>query len=109
MKKKLVTLALMAAFSFIALPVGGSEANAQRRWNGDRSRYGCTYQRQRRSNDRRWRDRRSYNDRRQTRRLYRYRNYGQYRRSYVGSRRARYVPRYYWSNGYRRVRYVRVW
>ena len=38
-----------------------------------------------------------------------YRNYGQYRRSVVGNRRFRTVPRYYWSDGVRRVRYVRVY
>ncbi len=38
-----------------------------------------------------------------------YRNYGQYRRSVVGNRRYRVVPRYYWDDGIRRVRYVRVY
>ena len=38
-----------------------------------------------------------------------YRNYGQYRRSVVGNRRYRMVPRYYWDDGIRRVRYVRVY
>lgn len=108
MKNKLIVLALMAAFSFIALPVGGSEANAQRRWNGDRARQGRQYLRQRRGNDRHWRARRSNDRRFRNRRSFGYRNYGQYRRSY-GNRRVRYVPRYYWSNGYRRVRYVRVY
>ena len=38
-----------------------------------------------------------------------YRNYGQYRRSVVGNRRYRVVPRYYWDDGIRRVRYTRVY
>ena len=38
-----------------------------------------------------------------------YRNYGQYRRTVVGNRRYRVVPRYYWDDGIRRVRYVRVY
>jgi hypothetical protein len=38
-----------------------------------------------------------------------YRNYGQYRRSTVGNRRYRVVPRYYWYDGVRRVRYVRYY
>lgn len=39
----------------------------------------------------------------------RYRNYGQYRRSMVGNRRYRLVPRYYWDDRRRRVRYVRYY
>ena len=38
-----------------------------------------------------------------------YRNYGQYRRTRVGNRRYRVVPRYYWDDGRRRTRYVRVY
>ena len=38
-----------------------------------------------------------------------YRNYGQYRRTQVGNRRYRLVPRYYWSDGVRRVRYTRLY
>lgn len=38
-----------------------------------------------------------------------YRNYGQYRRTRVGNRRYRVVPRYYWDDGRRYVRYVRVY
>ncbi|HEX6125765.1 MAG TPA: hypothetical protein VFZ23_10385 [Pyrinomonadaceae bacterium] len=38
-----------------------------------------------------------------------YRNYGQYRRSMVGNRRFRTVPRYYWRNGRRVIRYQRIY
>ena len=39
---------------------------------------------------------------------YGYRNYGQYRRTQVGNRRFRYVNRYYWTDGVRHLRRVRV-
>jgi len=38
-----------------------------------------------------------------------YRNYGQYRRTQVGNRRYRYVNRYYWNDGVRVSRRVRVY
>ena len=38
-----------------------------------------------------------------------YRNYGQYRRSVVGNRRYRTVPRYYWRDGRRVIRYQRIY
>lgn len=38
-----------------------------------------------------------------------YRNYGQYRRTQVGYRRYRMVPRYYWDDGRRYTRWVRVY
>ena len=40
---------------------------------------------------------------------YGYRNYGQYRRTQVGNRRYRMVKRYYWVDGIRRYRTVRVY
>ena len=38
-----------------------------------------------------------------------YRNYGQFRRTQVGNRRYRMVRRYYWDDGRRRTRFVRVY
>ena len=39
----------------------------------------------------------------------RYKNYGQYRRTQVGWRRYRMVPRYYWRDGRRYTTYRRVY
>ena len=99
MKKKLVALALMAAFSFIALPTGGSEAAAQRRWSRDRDGHSSYY---RYGRYRRW------DNRGKKKSYYGYRNYGQFRRTQVGNRRYRYERRYYWRNGSRLSRLVRV-
>jgi hypothetical protein len=38
-----------------------------------------------------------------------YKNYGQYRRTQVGNRRYRVVKRYYWNDGIRLSRFVRVY
>ena len=38
-----------------------------------------------------------------------YRNYGQFRRTQVGNRRYRMVRRYYWDDGRRYTRWVRVY
>ena len=105
MKKKLVTLALMAAFTFIALPVGGSEAAAQRRWNRDRG-YSTYYGRDRARYSDYGRDRRWRNGRKKS--YWGYKNYGQYRRTQVGNRRYRYERRYYWRDGNRFSRLVRI-
>ena len=40
---------------------------------------------------------------------YGYKNYGQYRRTQVGNRRYRLVRRYYWRDGVRLSRFVRVY
>ncbi len=40
---------------------------------------------------------------------YGYKNYGQYRRTQVGNRRYRTVKRYYWNDGVRLSRWVRVY
>jgi hypothetical protein len=40
---------------------------------------------------------------------YGYRNYGQYRRTQVGNRRYRMVRRYYWNDGVRLSRLVRIY
>jgi hypothetical protein len=106
MKKKLVTLALIFAFSFIALPIGGSDANAQRRSYGDRDRYSSYYGRQRYRDSYYGRDRRW--SRGKKKRYYGYKNYGQYRRTQVGNRRYRYERRYYWRDGSRLSRLIRV-
>ncbi|MDM7921460.1 MAG: hypothetical protein QUS14_04095 [Pyrinomonadaceae bacterium] len=56
------------------------------------------------SYDRRWKKRKyrrgSY---------YGYKNYGQYRRSRVGNRRYRLERRYYWRDGIRLTRYIRIY
>ena len=98
MKKKLLTLALMAAFSLIALPIGGSEAVGQRRLGWDRDSY-SSY---RYGRDRRW------NNRGKKKSYYGYKNYGQYRRTQVGNRRYRYERRYFWRDGSRFSRLIRV-
>jgi hypothetical protein len=40
---------------------------------------------------------------------YGYKNYGQYRRTQVGNRRWRWQNRYYWRNGVRLTRRVRIY
>ena len=64
--------------------------------------------RTRRHHNRRWNNDRGEN-RRRNGPWYGYRNYGQWRRSQVGNRRYRTVTRYYWDNGRRRTRVVRVY
>src|SRR5687768_6185059 len=97
MKTKLMISAILMAMTFFWLPgEGNNSVSAQRQTRrvvvvSDDDRRGRNRGRARRTN------------------VYRYRNYGQYRRTQVGNRRYRLVRRPYWSNGIRRVRLTRVY
>ena len=98
MKIKILAAGLVAAFTFIALPAESFNVDAQRsRWERRNGSYGYASQR-----DRRW------NNRGKKKRYYGYKNYGQYRRTQVGNRRYRYERRYYWRDGSRLSRLIRV-
>jgi hypothetical protein len=102
MKKRITIFAILAASVFIGLPtdgLGSTTAKTNSMTGGDpAAQIRVTIGQPRR----RWR-RGYYRDGRS------YRNYGMYRRSMVGNRRFRMVPRYYWDDGRRRVRYVRFY
>ena len=99
MRRKILILAMLFATAVIALP---TDATAQRRYRSyDRSYQMSQYWEGNHSRQRRWRNRNhSY---------YGYKNYGQYRRTQVGNRRFRTVNRYYWTNGMRTTRRVRLY
>ena len=102
MRKKVSIFAILVASVFIGLPVEGFGFSRTVRETAvtERSEAQIVIAQTRRRRGRRggyWRNGRWY------------RNYGQYRRSVVGNRRYRMVPRYYWDGGIRRRRYVRVY
>jgi len=96
MKRNLLTLTLMAAFAFIVLPSFSYEVNGQRSVRG-RDRVSSTY-----GGDRRW------SNRGKKKSYWGYKNYGQYRRTQVGNRRYRMERRYYYRDGNRLSRLIRV-
>ena len=101
MKRKISVLCLLLAIAFVVLPLEASASSEQPgknksykskgwkngSWEGKRGR-------------RRYQGRNRYHPG--------YRNYGQYRRTQVGNRRSRLVRRYYWRDGTRLSRWVRV-
>ena len=91
----LVTLAMTLPADLLAQGRQGrgrGRSESSRLWRGnDDARHG----------------RRRYRHR--NRNTYGYRNYGQYRRTQVGNRRYRMARRYYWRDGVRLSRYVRVY
>ena len=95
MRTKIAAIALIAAFSFIALPA--ETVNAQGRWDRSSSR---GWQSSRRGNGRgnkKWYPRR-------------YKNYGQYRSAQAHRRnRYRLARRYYWRDGIRLTRWIRIY
>ena len=56
-----------------------------------------------------WRDRQRRMRARMYRNTYGYRNYGQYRRTQVGNRRYRWENQYYYQNGRRYTRRIRIY
>ena len=102
MTRKILTLAMLFAITLLVLPF---DSYGQRRGRDrDRSYRDYSY-----SQDR-WDDNRRRSRRRwKNRQYYGYRNYGQYRRTQVGNRRFRTVKRYYWNDGRRLSRWVRVY
>lgn len=99
MKKRIGILAMIVITLALALPA-------------DLFAYGQPGRRGRSKSVRLWdnddhRGRRRYQYR--NRNTYGYRNYGQYRRTQVGNRRYRMARRYYWRDGIRLTRWVRVY
>lgn len=86
----------MAAFAFVALPANSFDTSAQRSWRG-----------QGRGNHSNWGDRR-WSNRGKKKRHWGYKNYGQYRRTQVGNRRYRWERRYYYRDGNRYSRLIRI-
>lgn len=99
MTRKILILTMLFVTTFFTLP---SDATAQ-----GKSKWGKSDN----WSQGRWdnkRGRRRYQGR--NRIYYGYRNYGQYRRTQVGNRRRyRLVRRYYWDDGMRLARWVRVY
>lgn len=101
MTRKILIWAMLFAMTFIALP---SDSSAQRRGRSyDRSYDMNRYWQSDHGRRRRWRNRN------RNRSYFGYRNYGQYRRTQVGNRRYRLVRRYYWDDGMRLSRWVRLY
>ena len=99
MKRKILLMTLLAGFVFVALPdrsfantspttVEAANALVQKGWGKGQK-------------IRRNKNRNRYH--------YGYKNYGQYRRTQVGNRRYRLVRRYYWRDGIRLSRWVRLY
>ena len=102
MTRKILIIAMLFATTLLVLPF---DSYGQRRWRDrDRSYRDYSYSQERWREGRRRRSRRSRN-----REYYGYRNYGQYRRTQVGNRRYRMVRRYYWDDGVRLSRWVRLY
>ncbi|HEX6279210.1 MAG TPA: hypothetical protein VFZ49_04265 [Pyrinomonadaceae bacterium] len=96
MRSKIFAIALMAAFALIALPTESLTVEAQR--GRQKSSLGSRHD-SRRGNgqgNKKWYPRR-------------YKNYGQYRRTQVGNRRYRWERRYYYRDGRRRSRLIRIY
>jgi len=105
MTRKLLILTMLFATTFFALP---SDSYASTEQPGKHKSYGNKGS----ENSSLWqgdqgRKRRRYRGR--NRITYGYRNYGQYRRTQVGNRRYRLVRRYYWNDGTRLSRLVRLY
>ena len=115
MTRKILLLSTLFVTAFFALPsesFGSSPSTSVTTTTQD-----WRYRQERRRYSRRYRDvygnrtwgrtyGRTYGRYRNT---YGYRNYGQYRRTQVGNRRYRTVTRYYWDDGRRRTRLVRLY
>ena len=97
MKRKIAIYLMLAAVTFIWLPVNSTPVTASVVTELSSNPI-PTQPRGRRGNrgNGKWYPRR-------------YRNYGQYRRTQVGNRRYRLVRRSYWRNGIRLSRYVRIY
>ena len=88
MKARVLSIALIAAFTLIALPADSFNVEAQRGRQYDRPGNG--------QGKKKWYPRR-------------YKNYGQYRRTQVGNRRYRWERRYYYRGGRRYSRMIRIY
>ena len=104
MKSRIAVFVLLAATVFFLVPADSNQVSAQPGQNKSR-KVGKTG-----SNVGLWQPGkrgRSWNRGRKA--TYGYKNYGQYRRTQVGNRRYRLAKRYYWNDGTRLSRWVRVY
>jgi len=104
MRRKILIFTMLLSMTFLTLPLDSfaSGTPAQDRWE----------RRHRSQSGRYWNDDHNGRRRRRYRRntnYFGYRNYGQYRRTQVGNRRYRMVRRYYYNDGTRLSRWVRVY
>lgn len=104
MKKRLTIFAIMVASMFIGLPVDGFGSTHTAK-NTTISGGSSPQVRLMIGQPRRRRMRRGV----YWRNGVQYRNYGQFRRTQVGNRRFRVVPRYYRMDGRRYIRYQRIY
>ena len=100
MTRKILILVMLFAITFLALPTDGVAQRKNRSWDRG-SESGGFWQDDHGRRRRRFKGRNRY--------TYGYRNYGQYRRTQVGNRRYRMVRRYYWNDGVRLSRWVRLY
>jgi len=100
MKRKLLILTMLLAMAFVVVPTDASSFGSQ---PGKNKSYG-------RSGD--WQiggwNKKGRRGKGRKKSHFGYKNYGQYRRTQVGNRRSRLVRRYYWRDGSRLSRLVRV-
>ena len=95
MRARVLSIALIAAFTLIALPAESFNVEAQR--GRQKTSSGRQYDRSRNGQGKKkWYPRR-------------YKNYGQYRRTQVGNRRYRWERRYYYRGGRRYSRMIRIY
>ncbi len=100
MKRKLLILTMLLAMAFVVVPMDSSAFGSQPGKNKSYGRSGDWQKGGWNNKGRRGRGRKKSS--------YGYKNYGQYRRTQVGNRRYRLVRRYYWRDGSRLSRLVRV-
>lgn len=102
MRRNLIIFTLLFATAFLILPLDSYGST-------DRSNNGATVSQF--DQNRLWqgRERRGHGKHKRWKKYHGYRNYGQYRRTRVGNRRYRMVRRYYWNNGTRVPRLVRLY
>jgi len=99
MKRKLLILTLLLTSASLGLPVEAYSSTPKERAVTEYSG----------GQDWRWERRRRRGRSRGWKNTWGYRNYGQYRRTQVGNRRYRLVRRYYWDDGRRFTRWVRIY
>ena len=103
MKRRLLVIAMLIAITFFWLPTDSNSVSAQPGQNKSQKK-------NKGGNAGLWqpgKKGKSWNRGRKA--TYGYRNYGQYRRTQVGNRRYRLAKRYYWQDGSRLSRLVRVY
>jgi hypothetical protein len=103
MKRRLLIFTILFATTFLVVPFesyGSTDRSGSTNTVTEYSGQDWRWQRQRRGRrgkHKGWKN------------TYGYRNYGQYRRTQVGNRRYRMVRRYYWNDGVRLSRLVRLY